>query len=99
MIELRWSDIGIEGECADKIMKLLKEWYSDEDDVMYVQEDIIMELKAITDLCTDKEWLDFFDVMACHNIDVITETGDVKDMVESFLAGYLEIENKEKDEK
>ena len=94
MVELKWSDVGIEGECANKVMNLLNSWYKDEEDVMYVQEDIIMELKAITDLCTDEEWLDFFDVMACRNIDVITETGDVKDMVESFLAGYLTIEIK-----
>lgn len=99
MIELKWSDVGIEGECADRLLKLLKEWYSSEDDVMYVQEDIVMEFKAITDLCTDEEWLEFFDVMACRNIDVVTETDDVRDMVESFLAGYLTIENKEKDEK
>ena len=99
MITLRWSDEGIRGECADRILQLLNNWYKEEDDVKYVEEDMMMEIKTIAGLCDGKELLDFFDVLELRNISVAIDTDNVNDMVANLLASYLVIENKEEEKK
>ena len=85
-----WGDVGIRGEVADKVLNLINEWYSDEDDLQEVIEKILYEdIYDIEGLAFKEEWKEFFEKMELKNIDLLYEGEDIRIGIERLIVNYL----------
>ena len=91
----KWGDVGIRGEVAGKVLNLINEWYSDEDDLQEVIEKILYEdIYDIEGLATKEQWQEFFEIMELKNIDLLYEGEDVQTGITRLIVNYLVKEDK-----
>ena len=85
-----WGDVGIRGEVADKVLNLINEWYSDEDDLQEVIEKIVdQDIYDIKNLAFKEEWKEFFEIMELKNIDLLYEGEDIEIGITRLIVNYL----------
>ena len=96
MAKIVWNDVGIQGECADKILELVNEWWKDEEvaNEEEVQNELVaFYLEDVCALCNEFEWQEFFEELEKVNCGVIYDEKDtICDGVARLLIQYIGVE-------